>query len=455
MVVNIEENLEKGILLSPDYNELTLSSPTQKIKQSKEKSKVIIVESHEDINQKKNFKDFVVLYNNRYKQIQNILKNRQELQGIISIGKVNTLQENESVSCIGMILDLNKTKNNNYVLTLEDKTGSCKIIITKNNENFDLAKDLTPDEVIGITGTKGKGVVFANSIILPDVPLNKELKKSPEKEAVLFISDVHVGAKQFLSKSFERLIEWLNGKVGTEEQKEQVKKIKYLFLIGDLVEGIGIFPGQEKDLENKDIFEQYKIFSNYIKQIPERIKIIISPGNHDYVRIAEPQPPVPKEVLPDLYEKPNIYFVSSPSLVNIGSTEDFSGFDILLYHGFSFPYYANNIESIRFSGGLESTEKIMAYLLKKRHLAPTHGSTQMQMGFTEDPLVIKKVPDFFVSGHIHRATVNKYRNVTLLNCSCWMSQTDYQEKRGLVPEPARAIYVELDTRKTKILNFEK
>ena len=77
------------------------------------------------------------------------------------------------------------------------------------------------------------------------------------------------------------------------------------------------------------------------------------------------------------------------------------------------------------------------------------------MGFETDPLVIEKIPDFFVSGHIHRATVSNYRNVTLLNCSCWMSQTDYQEKRGLVPQPARAIYVDLQTRKTKILSFEK
>jgi len=63
------------------------------------------------------------------------------------------------------------------------------------------------------------------------------------------------------------------------------------------------------------------------------------------------------------------------------------------------------------------------------------------------------VPDFFVSGHIHRAAIKSYRNVTLLNCSCWMSQTDYQEKRGLAPQPSRVIYVNLKTREPKMINF--
>ncbi len=459
MLPDIRKSLENGVLLSPDYQEIQI---TQKSKIEQEKnivqnnsSKVIIETNYLEKNKKKDFNDFVKLYNNRYLQIQRILKNRQELQGATSIRRINTSPEKENVAFIGMILDISKTKNQNYLINIEDKTGSCKIIITQSSPSYDLGEELTQDEVIGVTGTKGKGIIFVNTIIQPDIPLNMELKKSPEKESAIFISDIHIGAKQFLKNSFTRFIEWINGDIGSEEQKREVEKIKYLFIVGDLVEGIGVFPGQEEDLDKKDIFQQYKEFSDFINKIPERINIIISPGNHDYVRIAEPQPPIPREVLPELYKKSNVFFVSSPSMVNIGKTENFPGFDVLLYHGFSFPYYGSNISSIRFSGGLEATDKIMSYLLKKRHLAPTHGSTQMQMGFEEDPLVISKVPDFFVSGHVHRATVNKYKNITLLNCSCWISQTDYQEKRGLVPEPARAIHVDLSTRKTKILSFEK
>jgi DNA polymerase II small subunit/DNA polymerase delta subunit B len=58
-----------------------------------------------------------------------------------------------------------------------------------------------------------------------------------------------------------------------------------------------------------------------------------------------------------------------------------------------------------------------------------------------------------VSGHIHRASASNYRNVTLLNCSSWLKKTEYQEKVGLHPQPGRAILVNLQTRKVKILKF--
>jgi len=73
----------------------------------------------------------------------------------------------------------------------------------------------------------------------------------------------------------------------------------------------------------------------------------------------------------------------------------------------------------------------------------------------KDPLVIDKIPDFFVTGHIHRTTAKNSNNVTLLNCSCWIGQTQYQEKVGLKPQPARLPIVNLKTREIKILKFGK
>ena len=421
MKAQVLDYLEKGILVSPELEELELKQqkteskkePTQLPVTNQPQGRVEIKQSHTESNSKKSLKDFITLYNTRYTLLQSLLRQRQELQNIMSINKILVAQENETVSCIAMILDISLTRNNNYIITLEDKTGIVKAIITKKNkEIFTIAKDLTPDEVIGVLGTKGTGVIFVNTILNPDVPLSKELKKSPEEGAAVFIGDVHVGSTFFLEESFKRFLAWIKGEHPDREQQRVVKKIKYLFITGDLVEGIGVFPGQEKELKIKDLYEQYNVFCKYIKQIPQHINIILCPGNHDSVRIAEPQPNIPENVVEELVEQNNVFFVSSPALVNIGATTSFSGFDVLLYHGFSFPYYATNIESLRLTGGLESVENTKAYLLKKRHLAPTHGSTRYQLGFEEDPLVIKTVPDFFVSGHIHRAAIKSYRNVT-------------------------------------------
>ena len=96
----------------------------------------------------------------------------------------------------------------------------------------------------------------------------------------------------------------------------------------------GIYPGQEEELLEKDIGKQYDLFAGYIKRIPQDIPIIICPGNHDAMRLAEPQLAIYPDIAKLLYELPNVIMVSSPSVINIGSTETFSGFDVLMYHGF-------------------------------------------------------------------------------------------------------------------------
>src|SRR5574342_1336167 len=71
---------------------------------------------------------------------------------------------------------------------------------------------------------------------------------------------------------------------------------------------------------------------------------------------------------------------------------------------------------------------IMKFLLKRRHLAPTHTSTLYVPDTKKDPLVIEKVPDFFLSGHIHKSVTANYRNTTLICGSCWQGKTLFQEK---------------------------
>ncbi|GAJ02932.1 unnamed protein product, partial [marine sediment metagenome] len=76
-----------------------------------------------------------------------------------------------------------------------------------------------------------------------------------------------------------------------------------------------------------------------------------------------------------LYNLKNVILTGNPTYVNIGTKKNFSGFDVLTYHGFSYVFYANNIPSL-IEKGLDAPEKVMAYLLKNRHLAPTHTSVQ-------------------------------------------------------------------------------
>lgn len=414
----------------------------------------LVLKSYKDDKKSNSVQDFVGYFKSRYELIRNILLQRTELQGAISINRLLKKSENEQAALIGLVLEKAETKNGNIILKLEDPTGIINVHISKNKpELYEISTRIVHDEVIGIVGFHRDKVVFANNLFFPEIPAYHELKKCPDEVYAVFTGDVHLGLKYFLAEDFMKFIRWLRGEFGNAAQREITSKVGYLFIVGDLVEGVGIYPGQEKDLEINDVYKQYEELARYLTMIPERIKVIICGGNHDAMRIAEPQPVFDTKYAAPLMAIPNLVIVSNPAYINIHSSADFSGFDVLMYHGFSFPFYADSLSSIRSKGGLNRCDLIMKTLLQKRHLAPTHGSSLYIPDPKMDSLVIDRVPDIFVSGHIHQISVGIYRNINLINSSCWATQTEDQEKRGIIPHPAKVPIINLKTREVKIMNF--
>ena len=423
----------------------------QKEKIKEDKVKVIF--SYEEEPKKRDIQDFVQYFNIRYKSIEKILRTRPELKNITSINRILNKRDRETTSLIGLVNEKRETKNGNLILTLEDPTGTIKVLVNKNKpEIFNEARSIVLDEVLGINGVNGQNIVFANKIVWPETSF-KELKKIPEEKYAVFLSDLHVGSKNFLPDAFKKFLAWINQQTGNEKQKEIAEKVDYIFIVGDLVDGCGVYPEQDKELEIKDIYKQYEECAKLLSQIPKRISVIVCPGNHDAMRIAEPQPPLYRDFAKPIYELPNIVSVSNPALVNIASSEKSTGFDVLLYHGYSFDYFVANVDSIRNKGGYDRADLIMKFLLKRRHLAPTHTSTLYIPDTKQDPLLISRIPDFFITGHIHKSIAANYKNITLISGSCWQSKTSFQEKVGHNPEPGRVPIVNLKTREIKILKF--
>ncbi|MEK6943170.1 MAG: DNA-directed DNA polymerase II small subunit [Nanoarchaeota archaeon] len=416
--------------------------------------KVRIIESYKDEPKKREMQDFVDYFTARYKGMEKLIKNRQEMASTISINKLYNKKDKENVVIIGMVSDKQVTKNGNIMLKLEDPTGYTKAIINKTKpELFNEAKNIVLDEVIGITGSNINNFVFINSIVWPDIPTTKELKKATEETYAVFLSDLHVGSSKFLPEDFDKFLKWINGETGNEQQKALAKKVEYIFIAGDLVDGVGIYPKQDEELLIKDIYQQYKECAKLLDQIPKHIPLIICPGNHDALRISEPQPLLPKDYAKPLYELSNAIMVSNPCTVNIGATEDFSGFDVLMYHGYSFDHFIAEVDLLRNNGGYDRADLVMKFLLKRRHLGPTHGSTLYLPDQKKDHRIIERVPDFFLSGHIHKSVVANYRNVTMICGSCWQGKTSFQEKVGHNPEPSRVPIVNLKTRDVKVFKF--
>jgi len=417
-------------------------------------NKVSIIYSYKEEAKKREPQDFVDYFNNRYKALEKILKQHQELRNAVSINKIINKKEKQNITIVGIVSNIKTTKNGNLLFVIEDTTGQKTVIVNKNKPSlFNEAKDIVLDEVIGVVGISIDTIVFANTIVWPDTPTNKELKRTDSEKYALFLSDLHVGSSKFLPDDFEKFLKWINGDIGNEQQKHIAKNVEYIFIAGDLVDGCGIYPEQDKELITKDIHQQYKECSELLKQIPQHIPLIICPGNHDALRISEPQPQLSKNFAKPMYELNNVIMVSNPAMVNIHSSDNFTGFDVLMYHGYSFDYFVAKVDSLRNQGGYDRADLIMKFLLKKRHLAPSHMSTLYIPDTKRDPLVIEKVPDFFLSGHIHKSITSNYRNTTLICGSCWQGKTIFQEKVGHNPEPSRVPIVNLQTRDVKILKF--
>jgi len=394
-------------------------------------------------------KDFVKHFRSRYNFMKKLLQERKELDNLVSIDKITG---NRNFSIIGIVSKKNITKNKNVILEVEDLTGSVKVLISQNKEEiYEKSKEILLDDVVAFNCSGTRDFLFVNDLFYPDCFL-KEKRRTKEEVYAIFISDMHIGSRNFLEKNFSKFIDWLKGKDCNEKQKELLKKIRYMFVVGDTIDGVGVYPGQEKDLAIKEIKDQYVVLAKFFKKIPKHISIIQCAGQHDAVRVAEPQPPVGEDFAEPLLEIENLTIVSNPSLIEIESRENVEGVKVLMYHGASMHGIINEIEELRLINAHSAPTKVIKYMLKKRHLAPTHGATVYIPGM-EDSMMIKEVPDIITTGDLHRTDIDSYNNVLIIANSCWQSMTAFEEKVGNEPDPCKVPILNLKTREIRILDF--
>jgi DNA polymerase II small subunit len=397
--------------------------------------------------------DFVKYFRMRYHEMKLVLQDRKELEALTSINKINT--QRQGLSIIGMVFDKRVTKNKNILLELEDLTGRVVVLVNKNKiDVYDKAKEVLVDDVVGIRGFGNGEIIFANEIVYPEASLHEKSKVDRDERAV-FISDIHIGSANFLEENFAKFIKWLNGEMGDEKQREEALKVKYLFITGDCVDGVGIFPGQEALLDIKDIKAQYDKLASYLSKLRKDIKIVICPGQHDAVRVAEPQPPINEDYAPALYGLDNVLLVSNPAIIEISNGEKGRGLRILMYHGANMIRYVNEIESLRLGSAPDNPSKVVKELLKRRHLASIHSAVVYIPDEKADPLMIREVPDIINTGDLHHVDVDIYNNILIVCSSCWQSTTPFEEKVGNHPDPCKVPVLNLKTREIKILDFSE
>ncbi len=378
--------------------------------------------------------NFISHFTYRYRALSQLLWKRPQMKNTISISQISRIKTREELSIIGMVRNIRENKDGRRFLTVEDLSGSITILIPT---TIPERGDIVCDEVIGIKGFPGTGggILFANAIFFPEItPITWPVGERPY---AVFISDLHVGSKKFMVELWERFISWL----------KEHKEVKYVFIAGDVVDGVGMYYKQNEHLDIETVEEQMEVFAKYMKQIRHDVKIFVISGNHDPNRDSEPQP-----VFPEVFGKPlkkidNLEVYSNPSWIDV------EGINILMYHGTSFDGVIDAIESIR-NNAYHRPYLAQIQLLKKRHLSPIFGKNKI-FPDKQDFMVINKVPHVFHTGHIHNVSLSSYKGVKLVSSGTFQNITDFQEKLGHEPTPGQFIVMNLSDGNSKIIDFSR
>jgi len=367
------------------------------------------------------------LFVSRFNKLKKIIADRPESKMLKSIASVKVAKSDDDMYVCGLVTT--KTNERNITkLLLEDPSGSFEGIIFDNDLQKTADLLLNDQFIMARIGLgKNSGLVIKD-LILPDIP-DQTSNRSESETFAVFLSDLHIGSKYFMEEEFSEFVSWLSS------PDPVARKIRFVLIGGDAVDGVGIYPNQDKELVCQTIEEQLKKLEDLISKIPEYIKIFIMPGNHDPGRRALPQPAIPKKYNSGLWERENVIMVGNPAVVSL------NGVKVLMFHGQSIDDIVKTTPGLSY----DSPTNVMKHLLRARHLSPIYGSQTPIAPEVEDLMVIDDIPDVFHVGHVHRAQLDMYKGILLINSGSWQNQTPFQASVGMIPNPGIALMVNLKT----------
>ena len=390
--------------------------------------------------------DIKSFFNSRLSQIRNLMIEgrslpRRPISNAEAYRNRQRYSSNEyEITIVGLVSEPRWAKSGNLMFLLEDETTQIQCLMkppSGANPLHAALDGLMNDDVVGVSGFfigDRTDLFIISNIHLPPLPRRaKNTASIDESVSAAFLSDVHVGSKTFLEPQWEKMINWF-------KTDPLAKTIKYFVLSGDGVDGVGIYPGQDRHLAITDLFKQYGALAMLLSDLPDWVDVIILPGNHDAVRPAEPQPALDPEVQQDYSDA-----------VFVGNPCDFSlhGVRILSYHGKSIDDFVAGLRSVTYA----KPEMAMRSMLERRHLAPSWGGKTPLSPEPEDSMVIGTIPDIFVTGHVHGQFVGDHKGTTIVHSSTWQDQTDYQRMLGFQPKPCILTVINLHTHASASIPF--
>jgi len=400
-----------------------------------EERHVILFDPTKKVTSAEGIDGFTRLFSDRYSKLLKIMMVRFQSKKLTPIANVTDGKLGDETFISGLLMD-RKIDRDVTKLVIDDPTGSIEVLVF-NKELQEVANSLLMDQFLMAYIASGKnGGFVTKELLVPDIPEHIANRSKTETYAVL-ISDLHVGSKYFMEKEFSEFVSWLSS------PDPIAQKVRFLLICGDIVDGVGIFPNQDKELLLMDIDEQMARAAHLLDKIPKHIKVFIIPGNHDPGRRALPQPAIPEKHNMNLWNRENFFMLGNPSVIEL------NGVKILMFHGQSLDDVVGTTPGLSYA----QPARAMRALLRTRHLSPIYGKRTPIAPELEDFMVINDVPDIYHSGHIHVVDLDMYKGTLIVNSGAWQTQTPYQASVGINPTPGIAVIVNLSTMKVFTRDF--
>ncbi len=366
--------------------------------------------------------EFVEYFQDRFRRLLGIVRKRFQ-SDLYTPSQVRLRMGRLSRAHVAGLVSEKRSTKGGFVLVLEDESDQIRVFIPKEEADlYRAAESVIMDQMIVVSGEVDprRGTIRPDAIHHPDIPRGFTPNRSRVRKRAVLISDVHIGSRYFLEDLWKRFVDWL--------KSDDARDVEYLLICGDLVDGVGIYPGQEDELEINDIYGQYEEAASLLSMLPSHMRVVYIPGNHEPVRQAEPQPRVPEKFLRPLEDSIDEFLaIGNPAVVNV------EGVRILMYHGRSLNTVFKYVPGLQPPTG-RSVVVAMMQLLKARHLAPMYGEHPIAPE-SRDWLVIEEVPEVVHMGHVHVFGVGAYKNVRLINSGTFQAETPYIKKMGITATP--------------------
>ena len=147
------------------------------------------------------------------------------------------------MSIAGLVFSKRPTKSGGVEFSIDDDSGSASVLAL----GADVKKavgEVALDQCVMVEGDIVQGRLIAKNVVQPDVP-SKSGSTSKKTAYAVFLSALHIGSNKFLDGAFSRFLAWLGGNVVSPEDEEIIRRLKYIVIGGEVVDGLGVFTIQE------------------------------------------------------------------------------------------------------------------------------------------------------------------------------------------------------------------